>query len=626
MFGLCPSRFEAARDGRVMSGLIAARTPTPFDAWAWQRVTRDRYPVALLSLAWIVAFVLVDPRGNFALNDDWAYALMVERFLSTGSIQPTSWTFTPSISHIGVGAAFAEAFGFSHAVLRCSNLFMGWAGMLGVYVLGRVLGRAPLVAALAAACFGFNPVHLSLAATYMTDLPFSTWFTWALVGGVLGFRGRRWGFALALSCTALALSSRQPALALLLALVCTALVGYAGTSKRICLVAAAMLGVGTVAIWGFDSFLAAKNARVFPMFLSVIREPSSLSELLMESVAVWNYVGLGVLALVPLLPALSRRGDRRVFWWGILLTGLALAGVLRLELHPPLGTAFNIFNAHGLGATAMHGLILRQELPASLCWGIAVLAIAAASWVVLQFGVDAVASGWSALRSDRATFFFIVSIASYVVPIVVRGGFFDRYFLPVLPAVIFLALGSVVDVPSRLKMSMVGVALLLQATFGVLGTRDHIDHHRVRTALIQIAEKDLGAPPEQIEGGFEFDGYRNYDRVPAEMAESKGRDARRSALAARIDVSRDPSVWPMGDRFVVSLSPRIDGYRVVRRASYFRTLIWQEEAQYLHERIVRVGGTSADAARPFWSSTPPRSASGTRSSRRRGPSERRPRR
>ncbi len=559
-------------------------------------MTRDRYPVALLSLGWIVAFVLADPRGNFALNDDWAYALMVERFLSTGAMQPTSWTFTPSISHIWLGAAFAKAFGFSHTVLRCSNLFMGWAGMLGVYVLGRVLGRAPLVAALAAACFGFNPVHLSLSATYMTDVPFSTWFTWALVGGVLGFRGQRWGFALALLCTALALSSRQPALALLPALVCTALVGHAGTLKKTSLVAAAIVAAGIVAIWGYDSFVAVGNARIFPMLLRLFRARPSVSDLLIESVAVWNYLGLGVLALVPLLPAFSRHGDRRVFWWAVLLTGLALAGVVRLGLHPPLGTAFNIFNARGLGATAMHGLLIRKGLPVSLCWGIAVLAIATASWVVLQFGVNAMASGWPALRSDRATFLFIVVIVSYIVPIVVRGGFFDRYFLPVLPAGIFLALGLVAEVPTRLRSWGVGGALLLQATFGVLGIRDYMDHHRVRTALIQIAEEDLGAQPEQIEGGFEFDGYQNYDRVPARIAEVEdGHDARRAALTARIDLKGDPSVWPMGDRYVVSLTPSIEGYRVVRRGSYFRVLVWQEEAQYLHERIDRVGGASPDA-------------------------------
>ena len=59
-------------------GAFAALTPAIWD-------------VILLSVVWIGSVVLVNPAGNFPLNDDWAYGKAVRGLVEQGSFRPCPW-------------------------------------------------------------------------------------------------------------------------------------------------------------------------------------------------------------------------------------------------------------------------------------------------------------------------------------------------------------------------------------------------------------------------------------------------------------------------------------------------------------------------------------------------------
>jgi len=89
----------------------------------------------LLTFSWLVAIVVVNPSGNFPLNDDWSYAIAVQRMLETGDFRPLGWTSSALISQTIWGTAFCKVFGYSFEVLRGATLTVSLLGIFAIYLL-----------------------------------------------------------------------------------------------------------------------------------------------------------------------------------------------------------------------------------------------------------------------------------------------------------------------------------------------------------------------------------------------------------------------------------------------------------------------------------------------------------
>ncbi len=75
--------------------------------------------ILLLTAAWVGMATLVDPRGEFSLNDDWAYALPVKTLVERGSIRFTFWQSMTLIAQVLWGALFCLPRGFSFLCCGC---------------------------------------------------------------------------------------------------------------------------------------------------------------------------------------------------------------------------------------------------------------------------------------------------------------------------------------------------------------------------------------------------------------------------------------------------------------------------------------------------------------------------
>src|SRR6266850_6812147 len=86
-----------------------------------------------IAFLWSVAVVIVNPIGNFPLNDDWAMATTVKRLVEDGIYRPSGWTGMPLITQTLWGALFCIPFGFSFTALRFSTLAISLTGVFGTY-------------------------------------------------------------------------------------------------------------------------------------------------------------------------------------------------------------------------------------------------------------------------------------------------------------------------------------------------------------------------------------------------------------------------------------------------------------------------------------------------------------
>ena len=76
----------------------------------------------LLSIVWILLILLVNPVGDFPLNDDWVFTKFVKIFIEQHYIKLSDGIYMTLISNILWGGLFSSIFGFSYFSLRISSL------------------------------------------------------------------------------------------------------------------------------------------------------------------------------------------------------------------------------------------------------------------------------------------------------------------------------------------------------------------------------------------------------------------------------------------------------------------------------------------------------------------------
>ena len=209
----------------------------------------------VLSLTWVLASFLVNPVGNFPLDDDWAYGFAVRNLVETGDLRLSGWTATNLIAQVFWGALFCLPFGFSFTALRFSTLVLGLVGLLATYGLLRE-ARAPAGLALfGSLVLGFSPIYFALSYTFMTDVPFvaiTTASSWLLLRGLR--RDSRAELLAGFVFAGLAILIRQLGLAIPIAFAAAYTVKY-GFRLRNVLVATLPVGAGLALQMIYEAWL-----------------------------------------------------------------------------------------------------------------------------------------------------------------------------------------------------------------------------------------------------------------------------------------------------------------------------------------------------------------------------------
>jgi len=131
-------------------------------------------PFLLLSLLWILFALIINPIGNFPLNDDWAYAKNVFYLSEQGILKFSDWPAMTLLSQMFWASAFCKIFGFSFTVLRFSVLIVGLIASFLIFSLTKYLSNNKSLAFFATLSIILNPLFFSLSYTFMTDVPFLT--------------------------------------------------------------------------------------------------------------------------------------------------------------------------------------------------------------------------------------------------------------------------------------------------------------------------------------------------------------------------------------------------------------------------------------------------------------------
>jgi hypothetical protein len=536
------------------------------------------FDMIILVIIYAVSIVVVDPLGDFPLNDDWAFARPVLGLVEHGDWRPTNFSGMSLITQSLWGAIFCVPAGFSFNALRLSTLILAIVGILGVYLLFATNNSKRLVALTAAFTLGFNPIYYHLSNTFMTDVPFTT----LTIFSSIFFARCIWRFGyldLSIGC-ALGMAAtlcRQLGLFLPLAFAVAIVMQRGFTKIWLCRAILPSI-ICMTALMLFEQWM--RNTGRMPVNYGIsggyIADRSiSIKAIAFRTETALLYLGLFCLPMLLLLSSSSARLNTNS---AILRAVPTLSGglfalfsiYLTFGLHKsrmPVPLPGNILIAQGLGALTIRGSY--EQLP-SLFWvivsvlsvvgGVLLIRAMIASSIVL---VRRIAISDMSER-DFIQIFFLTAVGIYALPILVSG-FFDRYLVSLVPSLLFLLYFNADWLvrkgvgPTIQKFASV-IVIAIIAVFSVLGTRDYLTWNRIRWEALATFQETSGVSARDIGGGFEYKGWFLYDR--------------------------ESEWWVEDNKYEVSFSI-IPGYKVIRSYAYTTWMPPRARMLFLLERDTR---------------------------------------
>ena len=408
----------------------------------------------IIAALWCVSLFIVNPLGDFPLNDDWSYGLAVKHLVENGDYRPLGWTAMPLITNVLWASLFCLPAGFSFTALRFSTLTASFLGLVGCYLLIRDLQQPRWLAVIATLTLAFNPIYYALSNTFMTDVPYTAITIFA---AIFFARSLSTGSDLALLIgTTLAVAatlSRQLGLSVPLGYA-VSLILTRGFTKRNLLCAAFPPALCLGAFLFFHHWLAA-TSRLPVMYgtqtkelLHALGRPQtlvrSLAKNAFDSLFYLGWFMLPVLILT--LAGVWRTHRKRTIAISAFTMGaMLLVSGIRILSHRvsimPLGG--NIVGRSGIGPlTLRDAFILRLNhvpaLPVSFWLVITALSLLGAGLLVATLGVLGIdliprlKCGGNASDGEAVGIFFLLSAVIYLLPAFVVEGW-DRYVVPAMP-------------------------------------------------------------------------------------------------------------------------------------------------------------------------------------------------
>ena len=491
-----------------------------------------RNQLLVVFVLWVLLVLLVNPVGEFPINDDWAFAKSVKALLETGKFFISGWAGMNLFSQAVWGTLFCLPFGFSFTALRISTLVAGLAGLWGTYELIETSTDNRRIAFAGTLLMLVNPMYLGLSATFMTDIPFYAVAVWSLTCLAAGLKQdsmRRVLIGLVLAGVALLI--RQVGMALFLGFGVAYIVRKGFTLKGL-VVAFGSVGMGLAIQIVYQKWAShiiqngsIYNAQANSLLHRSFYKPALILDFLHNSFIALMYTGLFLFPyFLVLIPKNSLFAFRKNLWLWLLLTAIVTGLWYYFFDGTNMPIWWNTLNAFGLGPMLLRDLYFRlYGLPFPNFLHVIMIGVTVGSLVgsvgILFCLIKTIqyVTQRSLQASRRSVGMLLLSVgAIYFFPLGLQG-LFDRYLLllPVLFVILMYLVQhhSAEETISRPPRPVLYLAVGLYVAYGIFSTaatHDYLAWNRVRWQSLDNL-MGQGIKPTEIDGGFEFNAWYLYD-------------------------------------------------------------------------------------------------------------------
>ena len=499
-----------------------------------------------LALTWIIAVCIVNPIGDFPLNDDWSYGRSVKVLLDEHKLYFDGWNTATLFFQLIYGALYCIPDGFSFTALRLSTLVISLFGILSLYLIQRQIKVPRIWSICGCAILMFNPIYFVNSFNFMTDIPYVALEITAALFFIRAFtsdstKDEVIGFII-LACATLI---RQISLPVAIAYGVVVILKYGFNRKAI-----------IKAIWptlGIIILLIFYNNVINTLHLTSALHDSKQKEisLLISKLGTINYLVFVIKNIIHSICYLcifispfsfifakqlydkirtEKALHASVFSITLITTILIIISTCLAIETPLIGSSIN-----GI-SLGINDLRNAGEWNKTLIPSISYLHFSTRIYVFISvlttfstFIVAIFLSLKNKFQKNNANLYVIVF--SFIICLGYLGPFslfkvFDRYFLTSLPfsTLLLITLGNLIfskdiQTTGRLKFpdnySCIRASffiLFMTGIWSTLGTHDYLEWNRVRwQSVTDMINKD-GIQPDQIEGGFAVSGWYLYSK------------------------------------------------------------------------------------------------------------------
>lgn len=543
----------------------------------------DRAYCAMITVIWIAMIAAANPIGDFPLNDDWVYGLVVRSLLETGHYHFPSSASANLGPQAYWGALFCVPFGFSFTALRFSTLTLGLVGSIGQFYLVKELGETRRTAMLGALVLIVNPLYFGLANSFMTDVPFTSTVIISLYFFVRGFkRDSVASLGVGLLFAFAAILIRQLGLVVLIGFSAAYVLKFGARPTKL-LTALLVPFAGAVLHFGYQEWLVS-SGRMGALSLHADVANTQLPSLWVARltlVVTLTYVGF---FLFPFIVSFYRerlhespgqtRGTYALTSFAILLFALLWwQGLL-------MPSSENVLTKYGLGPLTLRDtFILGLNTPSippivELFW-IAATAIGVIGGVALIYRLSWV--GYRTLFNADAgksrlepwvVAIILLAPAAYLVILLVasaRVRVFDRYLVVFVPfCVLLFSSFANRGLKARANPTAAIIMLAAYAALSVAATHDYLSWNRTRWIALGSLLANTTVQASSIDGGYEFNGWY--------LSNTK-----------HVRTNEKSWWWVVDDKYMVTSGP-VPGYVELHRYSFRRWFLGEDSNVFVLQR------------------------------------------
>jgi len=469
----------------------------------------------LVALLFVVSEFIVNPIGNFPLNDDWTYGKSVLVFQKEGKIDIGNFAAMSLYSHILWGFLFTKVFWFSFSVLRFSTLISSFIGIAFLYKLVIRITENKNLGFFSALILLFNPLYFNLSNTFMTDVNFNTLLIMACYFAYDFFKTQnRFSFLLVFLFSILLILLRQFGIIVPVCFTLTLL--FLNQRKWLIIGFSTLLTVGVYGILKYyesylRGFLGADSAYKFSsdthIFSSVFWETFMYNyDLKHSQILLHILIYSSPLILVYFIQIIKKFHvlvNLLVFF-----VSSVLVYYLFSEVPFPMG---NVFTNRALGAETFFETLFpelkapnehtfSQTFAAQATLIKYLLSTVSLSLLILS-AFNGIRNRTNPLKAEPAVVFFTALLISYISLLLITESYFDRYHIPIITLVVLL----LTFLPDKLNLNYIAASFILLGMFyvSVFGTKDYLELNRNRWEAYNYLKTIEKVDPEKINGGFE---------------------------------------------------------------------------------------------------------------------------
>ncbi|MBX2876282.1 MAG: glycosyltransferase family 39 protein [Saprospiraceae bacterium] len=532
-----------------------------------------KYPL-LLGLIWILLIFLVNPIGDFPLNDDWQYAYPVKQMVEEGQFSMQG-QFAPNILlQVVYGYLSCRVLGgFDFTYLRFGILVLGLGCGLLLYHWLQPDGNSQRRSFGISLVLITSPLFFSLSHTFMTDVPFlflcilSLFYFSRYVG-----ERRLSSLLLASSVAVAAYAIRQPGILFLLGFAVYVLIDNRRRTTDRWLIAGVLLATGMLAYWGMEKGLKPLlgiTDNYVPVadiyFTEVFSKPLKvLNTWAARFLKTFIYIGIFTLPLAPFLGAKLRQIG--ALKWSkiliILLINIILFG-LTILAGKTLPFGGNVWFNWGLGPELLKDVYTLElqntpQLREGWLFAIQILGQLQISAILVLLWRT-----WSERsQSQQAFIVWLILMNGLYLGVISIFSYFDRFTLLCFVSCLYI-LSPWLAFPSPRYRWVTAIPFTLILYFSSVATKDYLNWNRARAAAFAwLQQEEIGI--EHIDAGYEYNGWHNYHRDPIQE------DGR--------------SFWWVTDEdYLIAFGP-VQGYRSIQVFPYYRYLWWKKDQIWVLQR------------------------------------------